>query len=404
MADRVLFFGQQEDELLTDLSNRQGARVAALVEGDKKVRFRIYSDDPDYADGTTTVRLGLTIPDMKSNAASGGVFQLSNRDTATFNNAALVVGDWYEIVFYQAGDDFSNVGGGNATGTIFQATGTTPADWSHNSAVCRVTAPISATATPTEIQSAVNAAKLGKENLPVTFTVTKDDKSGLLLFRGSQKREYTPAVITDGLYPDSSAVVDVLQAGNEVETDVLFTLWLKPDPPAITTSATAITVPDPSEMIDNVHLGVQDEEAAIWSLVIGPCCYRGTYFLSFDEEQTGPLSFNATADEIRSALEELSGIGEGNVTVTQLEAGPEWFRYEIVLDKSLPPEDLEISAETLVFGAGKSYELDLDSTNMRWAMQGRSNRNLTLELELTKGGRVWTAFQEVVRINAEGLR
>jgi len=41
----------------------------------------------------------------------------------------LVVGRSYKIISYVAGDDFGNVGGTNATGTIFTATGTTPTNW-----------------------------------------------------------------------------------------------------------------------------------------------------------------------------------------------------------------------------------------------------------------------------------
>lgn len=56
--------------------------------------------------------------------------------TQTFEDASsgsLEIGSRYQIVNYQTGDDFTNVGGTNVTGNIFIATGTTPTVWANNS-------------------------------------------------------------------------------------------------------------------------------------------------------------------------------------------------------------------------------------------------------------------------------
>jgi len=45
----------------------------------------------------------------------------------------LVIGEEYQILNYQAGDDFTNVGGTNETNANFVATGTTPAIWTNGS-------------------------------------------------------------------------------------------------------------------------------------------------------------------------------------------------------------------------------------------------------------------------------
>lgn len=51
----------------------------------------------------------------------------------------LVNGQTYVIHSYQTGDDFTNVGaGGNATGTVFTASGTTPTTWTNGSVVHEV--------------------------------------------------------------------------------------------------------------------------------------------------------------------------------------------------------------------------------------------------------------------------
>jgi hypothetical protein len=54
------------------------------------------------------------------------------------SSGTLVVGGVYRIVNYAAGDDFVNIGGVNATGDVFTATGTTPTTWTNLSVLQRV--------------------------------------------------------------------------------------------------------------------------------------------------------------------------------------------------------------------------------------------------------------------------
>ncbi len=53
-------------------------------------------------------------------------------------NGSLVTGKRYRIDTYVAGDDFTNVGGANVSGTVFVATGTTPTTWTNSSSLRRV--------------------------------------------------------------------------------------------------------------------------------------------------------------------------------------------------------------------------------------------------------------------------
>lgn len=53
----------------------------------------------------------------------------------------LTIGVEYTIVSYQAGDDFTNVGGTNVTGNVFIASGTTPTDWTNFSFLTNNLAP-----------------------------------------------------------------------------------------------------------------------------------------------------------------------------------------------------------------------------------------------------------------------
>lgn len=57
-----------------------------------------------------------------------------NKDALVVLTGALTVGAVYVILTYFAGDDFTNVGAGaNVAGTMFTATGTTPASWVNGS-------------------------------------------------------------------------------------------------------------------------------------------------------------------------------------------------------------------------------------------------------------------------------
>lgn len=52
---------------------------------------------------------------------------------APITSGLLVSGKQYKVVAYVAGDDFTNVGGTNTTGTVFTASGTTPTTWTNGS-------------------------------------------------------------------------------------------------------------------------------------------------------------------------------------------------------------------------------------------------------------------------------
>lgn len=51
----------------------------------------------------------------------------------TQTSGTLIPGNKYTVTTFVSGDNFSNVGGTNTTGTNFIATGTTPTTWSHGS-------------------------------------------------------------------------------------------------------------------------------------------------------------------------------------------------------------------------------------------------------------------------------
>ena len=71
----------------------------------------------------------------------GSLQLLANNSISTTvqTSGTLVIGKKYRINDYNAGDDFTNVGGSNVTGNIFTATGTTPTTYSNGSTLAVVT-------------------------------------------------------------------------------------------------------------------------------------------------------------------------------------------------------------------------------------------------------------------------
>lgn len=84
---------------------------------------------------------------LEKEAINGDYWNLSFLP-ATLTAGPLVVGTQYQITGYVAGDDFTNVGAvSNANGSIFTATGTTPANWA-GASVLSVTQNTNSTSTP----------------------------------------------------------------------------------------------------------------------------------------------------------------------------------------------------------------------------------------------------------------
>ncbi|CAN5459252.1 hypothetical protein BH20VER3_BH20VER3_00580 [soil metagenome] len=68
-----------------------------------------------------------------------GYFRRTYTVSPALTSGLLVAGKNYQILRFIAGDDFSNVGApANAAGTVFIATGTTPATWSNGSRVAEI--------------------------------------------------------------------------------------------------------------------------------------------------------------------------------------------------------------------------------------------------------------------------
>src|SRR5262249_17274915 len=71
----------------------------------------------------------------------------------------------------------------------------------------------------------------------------------------------------------------------------------------------------------------------------------GTFFLSFANQTTGALAFNATASTVQAALQALSAIGAGNVSVTGSPGN-----YTLTFQGALANTDVPQTTITLLTG------------------------------------------------------
>lgn len=80
---------------------------------------------------------GRILQGFDTNTEVNGIkFPLTSKGTVALSeqtSGSLTIGRIYEIITYASGDDFTNVGGANASGSVFVATGTDPAVWTNGS-------------------------------------------------------------------------------------------------------------------------------------------------------------------------------------------------------------------------------------------------------------------------------
>jgi hypothetical protein len=84
-------------------------------------------DDYLLADGTLAG--GYAIKDLRLQIRR--IFDVVIPLPEILDSGTLETGRAYKIILYESGDDFTNVGGTNATGNVFIATAATPANWTN---------------------------------------------------------------------------------------------------------------------------------------------------------------------------------------------------------------------------------------------------------------------------------
>jgi hypothetical protein len=109
----------------------------------------------------------------------------------------------------------------------------------------------------------------------------------------------------------------------------------------------------------NVYVGSQKGELSeLQAVTLSEGASGGSFTLTFEGQTTAPIAYNATEDEVESALEALSTIGPGNVNVNQEGAVPSKVSNVLSFNGSLEHTDVEqVSADdSALVGATVSVE------------------------------------------------
>jgi hypothetical protein len=119
--------------------------------------------------------------------------------------------------------------------------------------------------------------------------------------------------------------------------------------------------------------------------------YAGTYALTFDNEKTGSLEYNALAEEIQEALEALPNIPAGEVLVSG-----EFPRYFINFDPALGNvTTLTADVSALISPTGRAGILSTDTAGILELLDATGQANGHLEVEIFDNGdnAAWTLLQ-----------
>jgi hypothetical protein len=124
----------------------------------------------------------------------------------------------------------------------------------------------------------------------------------------------------------------------------------------------------------------------------------GTFALSFSGDSTEPLSYLANAGAVQSALEDVSGIGSGNVSVSGQTGGPYFVSFIGALAGTNVAQ-LTADASGLIGPTALTADVALNTTGIDALIGTSANVSATLEIEVTpSGGSPTTYIQRSVTL------
>lgn len=241
-------------------------------------------------------------------------------------------------------------------------------------------------ATASQIATALNALDSITSAGGVTVTQSSGGVNRVIFTAVGDRAALTANV--DAIYPTSSCLPLVVQEGNGSRSEIiLFSIQSQP--------AAYVELTDDFE-VAAVGISVVREGATgvgeIQSIALDPEPYAGAYTLTLGADTTGAIPFNATAEDIQSALEALAGVGAGNVTVSG-----DFPNFTASFDSSLGDiSSLSGDATGLSVPTGKKGTLNLNTTGIVELLNGASSATAKFEAQLFDSGdaEAWTVLQQ----------
>lgn len=302
LCDRV------QRRAVAGLFTDQDVRLGSLEHGEVvPLTVAVVDSIPETSTSRIWEPLDTTADTIKVAIGSGfsspvaGVFSLISGVDKT--SGLLVNGARYQVYDYVAGDDFTNIGGENADGEIFTATGTTPTTWTNSSKIREVTSLLDYDSTASEIEAALNllptiiaAGEVEVEAVGTSFfTITFGNVGAQNQIEGDAANLAPLSLI------DAGTLIDGTSERREVQT-----IHILQD------AGSFVTLTDNTDAasldIASLQTGGGGQNHKVRA-TISPVPYDGSFTLTVRSVESSVLAFNASAASVKSALEELSLTG-----------------------------------------------------------------------------------------------
>ena len=175
---------------------------------------------------------------------------------------------------------------------------------------------------------------------------------------------------TDGLFPASSAYIYEATTGDGSTAEVQV-VTLEVDNAAYIELTTDISAP--SATVTVVREGVTDTTSELQRVEIDGDPYLGTWAVTINSNTSSAISVDATLAEITTAIEGITGIGAGNVTVTG-----STLDFTIQFASSLGNvATAVIDVANLTGAVGKTGSIDLNTNQFLELLGGASSASAT---------------------------
>jgi hypothetical protein len=178
---------------------------------------------------------------------------------------------------------------------------------------------------------------------------------------------------TDGLFPASSAYIYEATTGDGSTAEVQV-VTLEVDNAAYIELTTDISAP--SATVTVVREGITDTTSELQRVEIDGDPYLGTWAITINGNTSSAISVGATIADITTAIEGITGIGAGNVTVTGSA-----LDFTIQFASSLGNvATAVIDVANLTGAIGKTGSIDLNTNQFLELLGGAASASATLEI------------------------
>lgn len=202
-----------------------------------------------------------------------------------------------------------------------------------------------------------------------------------------------------GLFPVSGVLIDEVTAGS-ISVREVQSLALEQIPAAFQDTFT--NFPAAAGVVTDLVVGVTDTTSAVQRISLDPLPYGGTFGITCLTKQTVQIPFGADASDVQTALENLSSVGVGQVTVTD-SGNSQW---DVAFTGTLaeqPIAAMTVNVAGLQVPFGKLGTLDFDVDGIDTLVELGLD-NVYFQIDVTpSGGKPFTVLQTVGELRASLL-